>query len=57
MALKALKTRFVAYKPKMCRSSELQYIVDFVLVSLTFIERIEAARKTTKPQNAGDIPF
>jgi hypothetical protein len=41
----------------MCRSSELQYIVDFVLVSLTFIERIEAARKTTKPQNAGDIPF
>ena len=53
----ARNKRSFAHDNGLLTVSEAQFIVDSVLVSLAFIERIEAARKTTEPQNVGDIPF
>ncbi|MBJ3764571.1 hypothetical protein ILP92_17690 [Maribius pontilimi] len=53
----ARNKRSFAHDNELLTVSEAQFIVDSVLVSLAFFERIEAARKTTEPQNTDDIPF
>ena len=53
----ARNKRSFAHDNDLLTVSEVQFIVDSVLVALAFIERIEAARKTAEPQNADDIPF
>lgn len=53
----ARNKRSFAHDNDLLTVSEAQFIVDSVLAALAFIERIEAARKSTEPQNADDIPF